>query len=391
MNSTRSTETVNRQPSTPTSSLPRVVIDLERLRHINCGLGRFSLYLARELLACPDHCFAPIFFLPDNSEHYFEKKTTAHYSSIRVRPWHKEYFQRWIRPIARHYHTTHRPALWHVTHQTSKYLPLDNRVPVILTVHDLNFLHTIDSSHHPGRIRRHLDQVQKLVYRASTIVTDSQFVADDLARHIDVGSKPIHVIPLGLTKSNVVGADRPHWMPEGPFLFSIGNFLPHKNFHTLVGMMKHLPHHKLIIAGKKETPYGKNIIRERDIAELTDHIILPGVITDSERQWLLKNCDVFVFPSLTEGFGFPVLEAMQFGKPVVMSNRTSLPEIAGDSGFFFPSYEAPEMARAVMDAAQAFQNNPSRAIQSRRHAESFSWQATAQQYADVYKTLLKGI
>jgi glycosyltransferase involved in cell wall biosynthesis len=156
-------------------------------------------------------------------------------------------------------------------------------------------------------------------------------------------------------------------------------------------MMKHLPHYRLIIAGKKETPYGKIVAQERDLAGLTNHIILPGVITDSERQWLLKNCDVFVFPSLTEGFGFPVLEAMQFGKPVVMSNRTSLPEIAGDSGFFFPSYEAPEMARAVMDAAQAFQNNPSRAIQSRRHAESFSWQATAQQYAGVYKTLLKGI
>ena len=115
------------------------------------------------------------------------------------------------------------------------------------------------------------------------------------------------------------------------------------------------------------------------------------MISDVERAWLYQNCDVFVFPSLTEGFGFPVLEAMQFGKPVVMSNRTSLPEIAGDSGFFFPSYEAPEMAKAVMDAVQAFQNNPSLAIQSRRHAESFSWQATAQQYADVYRTLLKGI
>ena len=123
--------------------------------------------------------------------------------------------------------------------------------------------------------------------------------------------------------------------------------------------MKHLPHYKLIIAGKKETPYGKNVIRERDTAELGNHIILPGVITDSERQWLFKNCDVFVFPSLTEGFGFPVLEAMQFGKPVVMSNRTSLPEIAGDSGFFFPSYQATEMSKAVMDAAKDFQNNPS--------------------------------
>ncbi len=388
MNSTRSTDTVIRQPPKPTSSLPQVVIDLEKLRHINCGLGRFCLYLARELLARPDNFFESIFFLPDNSEHYFDNTTKAHYSCIKVRPWHKEYFQRWIRPITRHFHTTHRPALWHITHQTSKYLPLDNRVPVILTVHDLNFLHTIDSSCHPGRIRRHLDHVQKLVNRANTIVTDSQFVADDLVRHIDVSSKPIHVIPLGLTKSTIADTGRPHWVPEGPFLFSIGNFLQHKNFHALIKMMKQLPHYKLIIAGKKETPYGKTVIRERDIAELTDHIILPGVINDSERQWLFNNCDVFVFPSLTEGFGFPVLEAMQFGKPVVMSNLTSLPEIAGDSGFFFPSYKPTEMSKAVMDAAKAFQNNPSLGIKSRQHAESFSWQATAQQYAEIYRTVL---
>ena len=391
MNSTHSTGTGIRKPSNQTNSLPRVVIDLEKLRHINCGLGRFSLYLARELLARPDNFFEPIFFLPDNSEYYFENRTTAHYSSIRVRPWHKEYFQRWIRPIARHFHTTDRPALWHVTNQTSKYLPLDNRVPVILTVHDLNFLHTIDSSRHPGRVRRHINHVQKLVHRANTIVTDSQFVADDLARHIDIKSKPIHVIPLGLTQSTIDGAGRPHWIPEGPFLFSIGNFLQHKNFHSLIAMMKHLPHYRLIIAGKKETPYGKNVAQERDLAGLTNHIILPGVITDSERQWLFKNCDVFVFPSLTEGFGFPVLEAMQFGKPVVMSNRTSLPEIAGDNGFFFPSFKATEMAKAVTDAVKAFQNNASLAVKSRQHAESFSWQATAQQYADIYRSVLKRI
>jgi glycosyltransferase involved in cell wall biosynthesis len=98
-----------------------------------------------------------------------------------------------------------------------------------------------------------------------------------------------------------------------------------------------------------------------------------------------------VFPSLTEGFGFPVLEAMQFGKPVVMSNLTSLPEIAGDNGFFFPSYKATEMSKAVLDAAKAFRNNPSLVIKSRQHAESFSWQATAQQYADIYRTVLKRI
>ena len=390
MNPTGGTATPIGTSTNQSTPLPQIVIDLEKLRHINCGLGRFSLYLARELLTHSSEFFEPVFFLPKNSDRFFENNSTGSYSSIQVRPWKKERFQQWIRPIGRHFNKTHQPALWHVTHQLSKYLPFNDQIPVVLTVHDLNFLYT-DSESHPERTRRQLARIQKLVTRATAIVTDSQFVADDLARHIDVSSKPIHVIPLGLTKSNVVGTDRPHWMPEGPFLFSIGNFLQHKNFQSLVEMMKHLSGYKLIVAGKTETPYGKKVLQKIKQLGLTDRVLLPGMISDAEREWLYKNCDVFVFPSLTEGFGFPVLEAMQFGKPVVMSNRTSLPEIAGDSGFFFTSYEAPEMAKSVMDAAQAFKNNPSLAIQSRRHAESFSWQATAQQYADVYRTLLKGI
>ena len=167
MNSTNRTGTPLGTKMNQPGILPRVVIDLEKLRHINCGLGRFSLYLAQELLARSDNCFEPVFFLPDGSDHYFEGSPNANYSSIKVRPWNKESFQRWVRPIGRHFIKTHRPTLWHVTHQTSKYFPFDDRIPVVLTVHDLNFLHTIDSRNQRGRIRRHLAHVQKLVNRAT--------------------------------------------------------------------------------------------------------------------------------------------------------------------------------------------------------------------------------
>ena len=388
MNSTSHTDTPCGTKMNQPDILPRVVIDLEKLRHINCGLGRFSLYLARELLARSDDCFKPVFFLPDGSDHYFTDTPDANYSSIKVRPWNKESFQRWVRPISRQFHKIDRPALWHVTHQTSKYLPFDESVPIILTVHDLNFLHTINPESQSGSIRRHSTHVQRLVNRADTIVTDSQFVADDLTRHINVSSKPIHVVPLGLARPATDVGDRPSWVPEGPFCFSIGTFLPHQNFHTLLGMMQHLPNYRLIIAGKKETPYGEKVVRERNAMGLTNRIMLPGVISDLERQWLYKNCAVFVFPSLTEGFGFPVLEAMQVGKPVALSNCTSLPEIAGDSGFYFPSYDAQQMANTVQNAVAKYRDDPQATIQSRERANSFSWQATAQEYARIYKTVL---
>ncbi len=389
MNSKSHLDTPCGTKTTQPDILPQVVIDFEKLRHINCGLGRFSLYLAQELLARSDNCFEPVFFLPDGCDHYFEARPNANYSSIKVRPWNKESFQRWVRPIGRHFHKGDRPAIWHVTHQTSKYLPFDERIPVVLTVHDLNFLHMTAADDQPERIRKRLARVQKLVTRATAIVTVSKYTATDLAQHINVESKTIHVVPNGLTPPAEITYNRPSWAPKNPFIFSIGNFLQHKNFHTLIEMMKHLPNYQLVIAGKKETSYGKKIIQETYQSGLTSQVLLPGVVSDTERAWLYQNCDVFVFPSLTEGFGFPVLEAMQCGKPVVMSNRTSLPEIAGDSGWFFHSYKPVEMANTVQDALRAFHSDPQSGARSRQHAAGFSWQAAAKGYADVYQTLLE--
>ena len=289
MNSTSHTDTPCGTKMTQPDILPRVVIDFGKLRHINCGLGRFSLYLAQELLARSDNCFEPVFFLPDGCDHYFDATPNAHYSSIKVRPWNKESFQRWVRPIGRHFHKVDRPAIWHVTHQTSKYLPFDERIPVVLTVHDLNFLHMTASGDQPERIRKRLARVQKLVTRATAIVTVSKYTATDLARHINVESKTIHVVPNGLTPPSEITHNRPSWAPKNPFIFSIGNFLQHKNFHTLIEMMKYLPNYQLVIAGKKETSYGKKIIQETFQSGLTSQVLLPGVISDTERAWLYQN------------------------------------------------------------------------------------------------------
>jgi len=369
-------------------SLPRVVIDLEKLRHINCGLGRFSLYLGQELLRLAGNRFEPVLFLPRGGETHFRDISAAKYDTLRVRPWRKEGVQRWLRPIGRYLPGVQRPALWHVTNQMSRYLPLDDRVPVVLTIHDLNFLHSGDEASKPGRIRRKLADLQRRINRATAITAVSQFTADDIRNSLDVGDKPIHVIPNGLPPPPAAAVRRPDWLPTGPFAFAVGNFLPHKNFHVLLGLADRLPNLRLVIAGKKATPYGEQVERDVNDRGLGDRVMLPGMVSDADRQWLYKNCDVFLLPSLAEGFGFPALEAMQCGKPVVMSRRTSLPEIAGDEGFFFDSYKPEAMASVVETARTHFATDPQAADRCRRHAAAFSWRATAEGYARVYEQTL---
>ena len=122
-----------------TDHLPRVVIDLERLRHINCGLGRFSLELGLEILKSAQGRVQPLLFAPKTAARYFAGQT---FERIDVAPWKKEAVLRMVRPLVQPLLPKSKVSLWHVTHQTSRYLPLDARVPIVLTIHDLNFLHT---------------------------------------------------------------------------------------------------------------------------------------------------------------------------------------------------------------------------------------------------------
>ena len=375
----------NGAPPAAAPRLPRVVVDLEKLRHIHCGLGQFSLHFGRELLRAADRRFEPVLLLPRGAQRHFPG---ASFEQIGVAPWRKEVVLRVARRIAQPLLPRSSIAAWHVTNQMSRYLPLDGRVPVVLTIHDLNFLHVAPHDEHLRAIGRKMADMQRRVNRAAVIVTDSAFVARDVAEHFDLGGRPVHVVPLGMTPPVTASGERPAFAPREPFLLTVGNALAHKNFHVLFDLLTRLPGRKLVVAGKKATPYGEFLQREIARRRLADQVILPGVVSDGDRQWLYEQCEAFLFPSLTEGFGFPVLEAMQCGKPVFMSRKTSLPEVAGDHGFYFDSYDADAMAGVFRDGMARFLADPTFGPRVREHAASFSWTATARGYARIYGQIL---
>jgi glycosyltransferase involved in cell wall biosynthesis len=145
--------------------------------------------------------------------------------------------------------------------------------------------------------------------------------------------------------------------------------------------MKYLPNEYLIIAGNDESEYAQQI-RKKIVEKKIANVIMTGKISEAEKNYLMQSCKAFLFPSLLEGFGLPVIEAMSCGKPVFVSRLTSLPEIAADKGFYFENFDAHTMAICIennlKNCSTEFSN------QLIQHANNFNWNENATQYLSAY-------
>ena len=184
---------------------------------------------------------------------------------------------------------------------------------------------------------------------------------------------------------------QPKLVSDKPFLFSIGEFTERKNLHTLVEMLKQLDDLNLILAGNNNTAYTQDIlIPTIEKNKLEDRVIITGKISDVDKQYYLQNCKGFVFPSLREGFGIPPIEAMRFGKPVFLSNNTSLPEIGGKLANYWDNYDPEYMAKIVKNGLTEFYSDEENLSKLHtEHALSFNWNDAANSYAAVYRSLFK--
>jgi len=156
---------------------------------------------------------------------------------------------------------------------------------------------------------------------------------------------------------------------------------------VLLPMIAGLEDYKLVIAGDNSDEYADQIRQDIVNLNLEDRVVLLGKVSDDERDWLYANCTAFVFPSLAEGFGIPVIEAMSYKKPVFISKETSLPEVAGDSGFYFDSFDGDSMVKTFNAGMQIFQQDPLFADKLKARSEEFNWPRAAGEYEKLYEEI----
>ncbi len=346
-----------------------VLIDCERTKYPNTGLYHFCLNLGNALIQQQDkHQEKFFFYVPPRKLFLFGKDQEY----ITQHPFHK-LFQA----------GTGRFRVWHSTSQHSSYKPYNSKTRVLLTIHDLNFL--IERKEAPHKIKKYLHTIQKEIDRADHIVCISEYTRQTILGHLSLKGKTEEVIHNGCNINEFPGFDTPAYRSGKPFIFSIGTVLPKKNFHVLPCLLKNNDY-ELLIAGSTNKQYETKILEEAKLQGVAGRVRLLGTVSEEEKYWYYKNCLAFAFPSLAEGFGFPVVEAMYYGKPVFISRLTSLPEIGGDNAYYFDSFEPTAMQDSFLTGMQHYaRHNPAAAIRAR--ALQFNWINSANQYLRAYRSL----
>lgn len=346
----------------------KVLVDFYRLKEVNSGLGYFSNQLGRSLLSNQTDSLDVTFMLPRSAGFVLPPPAKIIFTSF-----FKMIFSRFNNEF----------DVWHATSQFPMVYP-GPKTKFILTIHDLNFL--IEKP--KGKRSRYLKKMQNKLDRADVVTTISFYTKYIVEKNLSLNGKKIHVIYNGVESPESFPSCRPNWMPDKKFFFSVGYFTVKKNWQAIIDLMTEFDDYHLIISGYKDTKFGKyceNFITQKG---LNDRVILSGVVSNEEKSWLYSNCSAFLFPSLAEGFGMPVVEAMKMGKPVFLSTYTSLPEIGGDVAFFFDNFEKDHMKQQIEKGLAAYLSDPkgySKKI--KEHAAKFDWNLAAKQYIELYKSL----
>ncbi len=245
-----------------------------------------------------------------------------------------------------------------------------------VTVHDLGYLHFPQA--HPGRSRRYLDLTTRHSARRATIVlADSQATADDLNAFYSVTPDKIRVVYPGVTappEGDRAAVRLKFALPERYFVF-IGTLQPRKNIARLAQAFAQVYAQQrdvaLVLAGAKGWLY------DPAWAEGVPGVRLLGYVSDEDKGALLAGSVALTFPSLHEGFGFPVVEAMHAGTAVITSATSSLPELAGDAGLLVDPEDVDAIAAAMLRVLNDDALRADLVARGRQQAARFTWDACA--------------
>jgi glycosyltransferase involved in cell wall biosynthesis len=286
-------------------------------------------------------------------------------------------------------------ALYHATDFTLP--PTLPSTKTILTVHDLSYVRAPETA--PPVLKRYLDRVVPWsVQRATHVIADSQATKDDLIALYSTPPDKISVLLSGVEdrfqpaeEGQIKAVRAKYALPEGPYIFSVGTVQPRKNYARLMQALHSLGPDfagiHLVIAGGKgwlEDP----IYETMQALGLGERVKFTGFVADEDLPALYSGAILTAYPSLYEGFGFPIVESMACGTPVISSRVSSMPEVAGEAALLVNPYEVGDIAAALHHLLSDPAARADLTARGRQQVAKFTWQKAAFELQSLYQQIL---
>lgn len=353
--------------------MAKVLIDATLINRNNTGLANVIQSLVRGIVSASPSALTYDVLVPHNYAATQNIITGDRINFIPVRKW-----QKYI-PFS-----LPKVDVWHSTYQCFRYLRKSAQTRQVITIHDLNFLYEKSTA----KANRRLRILQRKINQADAIIAISQFVADDIQKNLALHGKPLKVIYNAVDDLQHHPAIKPAFLTEDtPFFFSLGAIRKKKNLHVLLDVMARLPAHKLIIAGNLDSQDYLAYLNQRIDELKLKNVHIVGPVSTEEKVWLYQHAEALLFPSLFEGFGLPVIEAMQFGTPVFTSNMSSLPEIGCGHSIIWKNFSPDYMTEILVSNLALIRSDHARIVQMKNYAANFSLEKHIQNHFDLYRQL----
>ncbi len=268
-------------------------------------------------------------------------------------------------------------------------LPRYGKFKKIITIHDLRTLHIKDF------LPQDIDGMKTACKIADAIIAISEFTKKDILQHLGAEEKKVHTIYNGIStwikqiKDEVLlGRYREKYSLDKPFIFCLG-MVPRKNIPRLLDAFaksKCIKDILLVLAGSSggHLPQYKQKVKELGIA---NYVRMYENVPEEDLSYFYSDAIGFIFPSLLEGFGLPLLEAQKCGCPVACSNTSALPEVVGNSALLFDPYSINEISSAIDKIAYDARLRESLTKKGYENLNRFSWDKSAKQMVRIYESL----
>jgi glycosyltransferase involved in cell wall biosynthesis len=286
-----------------------------------------------------------------------------------------------------------------LVHFTMPQHPLGYRGRRVITVHDLTLIHYVNRRHDPllkSLYKYHLKPVvfrsfMRLSLRPAThLITPTKYVRDQVQR--DFGIPDAQISYTYEAADQLAAVSKPVTALQNQrFILYVGNAYPYKNLQRLIDAHTQLADKelKLVLVGKTDFFYRElaTYVQRQGLKQ----VVLTGFVPDPELRWLYEHALVYAFPSLSEGFGLPAIEAMLHGVPVVAARASCLPEVLGPAATYFDPEDTADMARVINTVLTDSARQTTLKKAGLARAEQFSWQRTAEQTLAIYQEALKPV